>query len=47
MRIPLPTAVASAEKRRRELGWKPEKNLERKIADAWGWHKLYPNGKAE
>lgn len=42
-----PTLIASSEKIRRELGWKPEKNLEQMIADAWEWHKQYPNGYSE
>jgi UDP-glucose 4-epimerase len=37
--------VASSEKIRRELGWKPEHdNLHDMIASAWDWHKSHPNG---
>ncbi len=39
-----PTLTASSEKIRRELGWKPEKNLEQMIADAWEWHRQHPDG---
>jgi UDP-glucose 4-epimerase len=39
-----PTLIASSEKIRRELGWKPEKNLEQMIADAWNWHRRFPKG---
>jgi UDP-glucose 4-epimerase len=37
--------VASSEKIRRELGWKPEHdNLREMIASAWDWHKSHPKG---
>ena len=37
--------VASSEKIRRELGWKPEKpGLEAMISDAWEWMQSHPNG---
>ncbi|MGZ9165192.1 MAG: UDP-glucose 4-epimerase GalE, partial [Anaerolineales bacterium] len=37
--------VASSEKIRRELGWKPEHdNLHDMIASAWDWHKSHPYG---
>jgi UDP-glucose 4-epimerase len=37
--------VASSEKIRRELGWKPEHdNLRDMIGSAWDWHKSHPNG---
>jgi UDP-glucose 4-epimerase len=39
-----PTLIASSEKIRRELGWKPAKNLEQMIADAWEWHRSHPTG---
>jgi UDP-glucose 4-epimerase len=42
-----PVLVASSERIRRELGWKPEKNLEQMVADAWKWHRQYPNGYPE
>lgn len=37
--------VASSEKIKRELGWKPEHDsLEEIIASAWNWHQSHPNG---
>ena len=37
--------VASSEKAKRILGWKPEHDsLEEIIASAWNWHKNHPNG---
>jgi UDP-glucose 4-epimerase len=39
-----PTLIASSEKIRRELGWKPEESLEQMIADAWEWHRQFPDG---
>jgi UDP-glucose 4-epimerase len=36
--------VASSEKIRAELGWKPTKDLEAMIADAWAWHQAHPEG---
>jgi UDP-glucose 4-epimerase len=37
--------VASSEKIRRELGWKPERDdLHKMISNAWDWHKSHPNG---
>jgi len=37
--------VASPEKIKRELGWKPEHdNLYEIISSAWEWHKSHPNG---
>ena len=42
-----PTLIASYERIRKELGWKPEKNLEQMITDAWQWHRQFPNGYAE
>ena len=37
--------VASSEKAKRILGWKPVHNcLEEIIASAWTWHKKHPNG---
>ena len=37
--------VASSEKIRRELGWKPEKpELEAMISDAWEWMRSHPHG---
>jgi UDP-glucose 4-epimerase len=37
--------VASSEKIRRDLGWKPEHdNLRDMIGSAWDWHKSHPNG---
>jgi UDP-glucose 4-epimerase len=40
-----PRLVASAEKAKRELGWKPRfPKLEDIVATAWAWHKKNPNG---
>lgn len=39
-----PELVASAEKARRELGWRPEKTLEQMIADALEFHQRLPDG---
>jgi len=37
--------VASSEKIKRELGWKPEHdNLHEIISSAWEWHRLHPHG---
>lgn len=37
--------VASSEKIKRELGWKPEyENLHEIISSAWDWHKSHPRG---
>ena len=37
--------IASSEKARTVLGWKPEHaDLEEIIASAWNWHKNHPNG---
>jgi UDP-glucose 4-epimerase len=40
--------VASSEKIRRDLGWKPEHdNLRDMIGSAWDWHKSHPSGYEE
>ncbi len=40
--------VASSEKIRQELGWKPQyPNLKDIIASAWAWHESHPNGYEE
>lgn len=37
--------VASSEKARRELGWRPvHQSLEEIVASAWEWHRTHPNG---
>jgi len=37
--------VASSDKIRRELGWKPQHDsLQDIIGSAWEWHKSHPNG---
>jgi UDP-glucose 4-epimerase len=37
--------VASSDRIRTELGWKPEKpELEAMISDAWDWMQAHPNG---
>jgi len=39
--------IASSEKIRRELGWKPKfADLESIVASAWEWHRRYPDGYA-
>ena len=39
------TLIASSEKAKSVLGWKPEfDSLEKIIEDAWRWHKNNPNG---
>ena len=43
-----PKLVASAEKARRDLGWRPKSpKLENIVAAAWAWHKWHPNGYAD
>lgn len=43
-----PRLVASAEKARRELGWKPRfPHLEQIVASAWEWHRRHPLGYAD
>jgi UDP-glucose 4-epimerase len=40
-----PLLVASSERIRAELGWRPEKpELEAMISDAWDWMRAHPNG---
>jgi len=40
--------VASSDKIKRELGWKPKHdNLHEIISSAWAWHKWHPNGYEE
>lgn len=40
--------IASSEKAKRVLGWKPEhEDLEEIISSAWNWHKNHPNGYEE
>jgi UDP-glucose 4-epimerase len=40
-----PALVASSDKIREELGWKPEKpELEAMISDAWAWMQAHPDG---
>ena len=40
--------IASSQKAREVLGWKPEHDsLEEIIASAWNWHKNHPNGFAK
>ena len=42
-----PTLVASSDRIRAELGWKPEKpSLQAMISDAWTWMQEHPNGYA-
>jgi UDP-glucose 4-epimerase len=40
--------VASSEKIKRELGWRPEHdNIQEIVASAWQWHQSHPNGYGE
>jgi UDP-glucose 4-epimerase len=40
-----PRLIASSEKIKRELGWKPQfQNLEAIIESAWKWHQRFPRG---
>lgn len=40
-----PRLVASAEKARRELGWKPQfPSLDQIVSTAWTWHQKHPQG---
>ncbi|MEO0080166.1 MAG: UDP-glucose 4-epimerase GalE [candidate division WOR-3 bacterium] len=41
----VPVLVASSERIRRELGWRPVRSdLPQMIGDAWEWHKAHPQG---
>lgn len=40
----VPVLIASSEKIKRQLGWRPQKSLEDMIRDAWEWHKANPKG---
>jgi UDP-glucose 4-epimerase len=40
----VPVLIASSEKIKKELGWKPEHSLEDMIGDAWEWHRSHPDG---
>lgn len=43
-----PRLVASADKLRRELGWRPKfETIENIVASAWRWHKAHPDGYAD
>jgi UDP-glucose 4-epimerase len=40
-----PRLIASSEKIKRELGWKPQfQNLEALVESAWKWHQKFPGG---
>jgi UDP-glucose 4-epimerase len=40
-----PRLVASSDRIRRELGWKPEhSDLKEMVSSAWAWHKSHPKG---
>jgi UDP-glucose 4-epimerase len=41
-----PVLVASADRARRVLGWRPGANLEQIISSAWEWRQRHPNGYA-
>lgn len=36
--------VASFEKARKELGWRPRRNLEEMVSSAWAWRQRFPRG---
>ncbi len=36
--------IASSRKAMDKLGWKPERDLEQIVSDAWAWHSSHPNG---
>ena len=36
--------IASNKKALEVLGWKPERDLETIISDAWTWHSTHPEG---
>ncbi|MGO3047533.1 MAG: UDP-glucose 4-epimerase, partial [Streptococcus thermophilus] len=39
------TLIASSEKARTVLGWKPQfDNIEKIIESAWAWHSSHPKG---
>jgi UDP-glucose 4-epimerase len=38
------TLVASVERARDVLGWRPQRDLREMVADAWRWHVANPNG---
>ncbi len=40
----VPVLIASSEKIKRELGWRPQKSLEDMVRDAWEWHQTHPHG---
>ena len=42
-----PRLVAANDLIGAELGWKPEKDLSRIVADAWDWHERHPGGYVE
>jgi UDP-glucose 4-epimerase len=40
-----PRLIASSEKIKRELGWKPQfQSLDAIIESAWNWHQKFPRG---
>jgi len=40
-----PKLVASSDKAKSELGWKPEQgDLKSIVSSAWKWHKAHPDG---
>jgi len=43
-----PRLIASSEKIKRELGWRPKfQSLEAIIESAWKWHEKFPDGYAD
>lgn len=39
-----PTLIASNRMAERILGWRPERDLETMVRDAWAWHQAHPRG---
>lgn len=42
-----PTLIAANKKAAETLGWKPQRDLEQMIHDAWVWHQSHPDGFGE
>ncbi len=39
-----PTLIADTTAIRERLGWRPKRDIEKILADAWAWHSTHPNG---
>jgi UDP-glucose 4-epimerase len=42
-----PVLVASNQRAREQLGWRPRRSLTDAVADAWDWMRAHPSGYAE